>query len=296
MVMGNPAPVVVAVGHEPIGAALEFGVAEAARAGCGVHLVHALARAHDGPEYALVTAPDHERMGRQVLGAAMEQALDLAGDAVPVTSALVQGTVVPAVVSAAADDARMIVLQHRRVTGLRRALTRSVASGVAARARNPVVSVPSDWSGEPTGGPHPTVTVGVEHPQRAHEVLRRAVEATASRGATLHALHAWHLGTAETALTVTPSDEAHWTEEMTKDIRAALDGLGDAAGVPTEIHVRHRRPADALIEASRGTDLLVLGRHDPVFPLGSHLGPVVRAVLQEADCPVMLVDPRAGAA
>ena len=38
----NPNPVVVAVGHDPIDAALAFAAGEAARAGCGLHLVHAV--------------------------------------------------------------------------------------------------------------------------------------------------------------------------------------------------------------------------------------------------------------
>ena len=42
----------------------------------------------------------------------------------------------------------------------------------------------------------------------------------------------------------------------------------------------------------RTSHLLVLGRHDPAIPIGSHLGPVARAVLRDAACPVLLADPR----
>ena len=59
-----------------------------------------------------------------------------------------------------------------------------------------------------------------------------------------------------------------------------------------QIEARHAYAADALIEASRETTLLVIGRHDPLVPIGSHLGPIARAVLREAECPVLLVDPR----
>ena len=38
--------------------------------------------------------------------------------------------------------------------------------------------------------------------------------------------------------------------------------------------------------------MLVVGRHDPVVPLGSHLGPVTRTVLNHAACPVLVIDPR----
>ena len=40
----NPHPVVVAVGHDPIDAALAFAAGEAVRAGCGLHLVHVVHR------------------------------------------------------------------------------------------------------------------------------------------------------------------------------------------------------------------------------------------------------------
>ena len=72
-----------------------------------------------------------------------------------------------------------------------------------------------------------------------------------------------------------------------------VDRLGhEVADVPLEVDARHADPADALIDARRTTVLLVVGRHDAVFPMGSHLGPIARAVLREAACPVLLADPR----
>jgi hypothetical protein len=35
----------------------------------------------------------------------------------------------------------------------------------------------------------------------------------------------------------------------------------------------------------------VVARRDPLVPFGSHLGPIVRQVLREAECPVMVVEP-----
>lgn len=293
MTLANPSPVVVAVGLDPTESAVQFALDEARRAGCGVHLVHVVARAHDGPEFVLVTAPDHERVGHQVLGDALERALDAVGDSVPVTSALVHGRVVPAIVSTA-SDARMVVLQHRHRSGVRRAVTRSVASGVAARARVPVVSVPELWPPRRQQGEAAEVAVGVEEPQRSRELLRVAAQAAGERGSSLRVVHAWHLGAAENSFPMSPTDVDHWAETQTGEIRAVYDELGDAVrGVPVQIVVQHERPAEALVAASREAGLLVLGRHDPVVPVGSHVGPVVRAVLQDAECPVMLVDPRA---
>ena len=137
----NPNPVVVAIGNDHLESALRYAVAEAARVGTGVHLVHAVQHLHDGPEFVLVEETDRDRIGRQTLGVALERTRDLAGDAVPVTCELLNGHPVPAVVSAA-DDARVIVLEHRDLSRMRRVVTRSIASGVAARARVPVVGGP----------------------------------------------------------------------------------------------------------------------------------------------------------
>jgi hypothetical protein len=45
------------------------------------------------------------------------------------------------------------------------------------------------------------------------------------------------------------------------------------------------------VDASAASSLLVVARRDPLMPFGSHLGPVVRQVLREAECPVMVVEP-----
>ena len=58
------------------------------------------------------------------------------------------------------------------------------------------------------------------------------------------------------------------------------------------VEARHAHAGDALIRAARTADVLVIGRHDPLVPVGSHLGPVARAVLRDATCPVLLADPR----
>jgi nucleotide-binding universal stress UspA family protein len=62
--------------------------------------------------------------------------------------------------------------------------------------------------------------------------------------------------------------------------------------VPCKIVITHGRPADVLVARSERVRLLVVGRHQPALPFGSHLGPVTRAVLGYATCPVMVVDPR----
>jgi len=107
----NPNPIVVAVGHDPIDAALAFAAGEAVRAWCGLHLAHVVHHLiAQGPPNVLVTESDVEQVGRQALNAALERARDLV-EGIPVTAELRIGGVVPTLLDVA-RDARMIVLQR----------------------------------------------------------------------------------------------------------------------------------------------------------------------------------------
>lgn len=287
----NPTPIVVGVGHDPIEGALRFSATQGVRVGCGVHLVHVVHLLAQGPETVLAAESDAERAGRLALNAAVEQARDLAPAGLPVTCELLVGAVVPTLVDAAAD-ARMVVIEHRDLSGIKRLVTRSVTSGLAAHARVPVVAVPSGWSPpEPPETPR-TVTAGVDVPDRCEHVLRTAAAEAEARGATLHVLHTWSFPSPYEDLVMSRDDDGEWAKRAAAEIQGVLDTLGvETFDVPVEIEARHTYPADALVESSRTSDLLVIGRHDPAIPLGSHLGPVARAVLREAACPVLLADP-----
>lgn len=283
----EPNPVVVAVGYEPCHAALAYAASEAGRAGCGLHVVHVVHVLATGPEMPLLDATDVERIGRQALGAALEHVRPLVPEGTVVTGEVLHGAPVPAIVSAA-TDARVIVLQRRALSRLMRVVTRSVSSGVAARARVPVVSVPSNWA---RGPERPAmVTVGVEDPHRAGPLLAAGLEAARARSAVLRILHTWWYPGVFDDIVTRRTEGDQWAERARSEIQAVLDEL-DATGVEVWIDARHGWPADALVAASRDSDLLVVGRHDPLVPIGSHLGPVARAVLREAASPVELVDP-----
>ncbi len=286
----NPNPILVAVGPDPVGAALAFAAAEADRESCGLHLLHVVHLLAHGPETSPTEELELERLGRQHLTAALEQARDLVSEGTLVTADLVLGGVVPSIVEAAADDVRMVVLQHRDLSRVRWVVTRSVTGGVAARARVPVVAVPATWSAEHTGTR--TVTVGVDVPDRSGEVLSAAADAAAARSASLRVVHVWDYPASYDDVVRTATDAPEWQSRATTEVQRALDPLHEHLdGVPVQIDVGRAHAADALIEASAHSDLVVIGRHDPVIPLGSHLGPVARAVLREATCPVLLADP-----
>lgn len=285
----NPSPIVVAVGDDSIDSALAFAAAEAVAAGCGVHLLHAVHLFVQGGDTVFAEPTDEERLGRKTLTAAVERMREIADPATRVTADLQIGPVVSTLV-AESEDARMIVLEHRDLSRMKRIVTRSAAGGVAARARVPVVSVPTGYAAA-ASDPPPPVTVGVDEIDQSEQLLRVAGAAAKRRGAPLHVVHTWSFPNAYDDLVMSNKEETDWRERAEREIQAVLDGLGDeVAGVPVQIQARHARAAEALVDASRTSQLVVVGRHDPLMPIGSHVGPVARALLHTSACPVMLLD------
>ncbi|MDR7255266.1 nucleotide-binding universal stress UspA family protein [Nocardioides sp. BE266] len=281
-------PVVVAVGPDETKAAVRYGAEQALRAGCPLHLVHAVPVVPQGPETVLITAEGVEKFGRESLALAAEQAEDVVHGLVPVVEVLRRGAPVPVLVRAA-KEARMVVLEHRHLSRLARLVNRTIAGGVAAHTRVPVVAVPTGW--RPSGA-DPVVVVGVDVPERSGAVLAAASAEARIRGASLRVVHAWSLPDPYDGLRISPEEAQRWTDRSHAEICAALDALGDVeVAIEADVRVRRGGAVEALVEAATDADLLVIGRHDPLLPVGSHIGPVARAVLREATCPVLLAAP-----
>jgi nucleotide-binding universal stress UspA family protein len=280
--------IVVGVGPDEVESALAFAADEAVRARCGLHLVHAVSLVPPGPDQVLLPAIDLEAWGAERLAEVVKLADDLVQGALPVTHEVRHGTPVGALVDVG-RTARMVVLEHRHLSRLSRIVNRTVAGGVAAHLRVPVVAVPSGWHEDQRRG---VVVAGIDVPERSQEVLRAALAEAHARGARLRAVHSWSLtGPYEEAMA---GDEVRrWSDRSRAEVRAAIDALGDlSAAMETDVQVVHGRAAEALVAASADAELLVIGRHDPLVPIGSHVGPVARAVLREATCPVLLANPR----
>jgi nucleotide-binding universal stress UspA family protein len=264
------APVIAALGHRGWTAVVDQAVDETVRRDCVLHLVHA------GPAVG--------EAGSQLLVAATRYAGVRLGDRV--TATLAPAEAVPALVELGRDAALVVVGQPG---GHAYPHARSAAVGVASRLAAPVLSVPEGWL---TGGRRPTVVAGVDEPARAGGVLAAAFAAARDRHARLVVLTAsWRpRGAGPAPLTqVTDPGSAERSESA---LWAALGRYDvDALDLPVDVVVADQRPGELLLQAARYADLLVLGRHTALVPTGSHLGPVGRAVLREAACPVLLAAP-----
>ncbi|MFA6298555.1 MAG: universal stress protein [Nocardioides sp.] len=293
----HPNRVVAAVGAdcaEGVDSLLHFAADEAVRTGADLHLVHVMTMPPSLPEAYVVAYEGARELGTSILDEATRTATKLVAGRVPVTSELVDhgsGTVSDLVERSA--DARLVVLQHRHLTGLRRIASGSTTHGVAARAHTPVVSVPEGW--RPPDQPFGRVTVGVHDAARADDALRVAFELAQERQAKLLVVHAWWLTNGYDSVVVGDDMRKEFSDRFEAELAPHIEALRAEFGdVEVEVQVAHGQSAAALTTASETSDLMVLGRRHPTLPIGSHLGSVARAVIRFAACPVAVVETARG--
>lgn len=278
--------ILVAIGRHGSDAAIEFAISEARRTQSAVHLVQVApmtSPVEDTGTYPAAAATAEAEL-EQALAHARKRGADTGTD---VSGERVDSRKTVDGLVRLADRGRMIVLQQRRIGGLHRILTGSTINGVASRADVPAVAVPEDWSATDDEAP---VTVAVQDTGEAHPLLRAGFEQARSRGTSLNVLHAWWVaGTYELAL-VDEDVRRNWTTRTRAELEPVIEEFAaEFPGVKVDLEIRHGVPIDALMEASRRSSLLILGRRHHLLPLGSHLGPVARTTLHHSTCPVFMV-------
>lgn len=281
--------VVVAVPGGEAGAALSYAAADLDRRGGRARVAHVV----PAPDFAGVPAPlviDGEtlqRVGTDVLDHAADELRRRHPDRTVLTD-LVQGSTVSELVDAGRDADRIVL--ERRPRGWRRALTYSTSSGVAARAHSPVVVVPHGWTSDAER--ERTVVVAVDDAESAPLLLEAALDEAEARSGRVRLVHAWYFNGQYDDLVFAGRAAAAHEEELRADLERELQPVLKAhPDVPVDVVILHGYPSDLLVEQSESAGLLVLGRHRPAHRVGPHLGSVVRAVLRETACPVLVVDP-----
>jgi len=125
--------------------------------------------------------------------------------------------------------------------------------------------------------------------------LRWAAGEASLRRIPLLAVYAWEDASRSRAPYASPGWLAPgWPRRSPEDRKSAADWLRDevlALGVRAEtlVEVADGLPARVLLDRAAGAELLVLGSASGASPDG--LGPVARACLRHAACPVVLVSP-----
>ncbi len=132
------------------------------------------------------------------------------------------------------------------------------------------------------------IVVGVDGPESSAKALRWAAEEARARGSGLEVIHAWE---ANIGVIPPPSASEEPFERQANEILSeAVTGLPtDERPANIDSRAVHGKAAAALIDASAGADLLVVGSHGHGGVAGSLLGSVSRRVSEHAHCPVVIV-------
>ena len=281
--------VLVPVGPDGIGdGALEVAAAEAKRLDTGVlmlHVVHSLVADDLSTERIESFDQALTKVGRSALTdaeAGLRRRLD---GQLPVATEIVFGHVARTIADRGSGG-RTIVMERRDPGALERLVTMSISTSVAAHARVPVVIVPPSWVS--SRGADLPVTVAIEHPEDAKVDVSAALERARGLGRPVVAFHAAWIETPYQPVVLAEYSREQWLAEATQGLAAALEGIA-ATGDDLDADVRWGRPVDALVAASARSAELVLRHRAPGLLRNSHLGPLTRAVLHHAQCPVVVL-------
>ena len=206
------------------------------------------------------------------------------------------------VLTRVAQDAELLVLGSRGLSGLGGFLVGSVGQDVVAHTEVPVILVRAgeqaadehamDPAGIPSAAtPFRPVVLGLDTDSPHDTVITFAFEEAARRVTPLRVVHAWNpppyfayglqadpqlsteLGKQEVAAL---AEVLHrWKEKYPAVEVVEASGWGS--------------PAVQLVDASHEASLVVVGRRIRRSPLGTHIGPVTHAVLHHSTAPVAVI-------
>ncbi|MET9848336.1 universal stress protein [Streptomyces ossamyceticus] len=272
-------------------AAVEVAAREARSRGAGLRVVHAFVwPAMHVPLGSSPLGPPEgglQNMVDRLVAEAVERARAVAPD-VEVGHVVVTGEPLT-VLEAQSRAAELVVIGSRGMGGFVGLLVGSTAVRLAAHGRCPVLVVREQPHAD---GP---IVLGVDGSVAGQKAVDFAFAEAALRNAPLVALHTWTTWNAPMPAPQDPSapyanpPEA-LAEEEERQLAEALAGRQERyPGVVVEHRVVHGGTREALIEASRSAQLLVVGARGRGGFAGLLLGSVSQALLHHAQCPVAVV-------
>src|ERR1700728_202601 len=134
------------------------------------------------------------------------------------------------------------------------------------------------------------ITVGVDGSAESFVALQWACREASLRGAQVHAVHVREaqchsLASYAVPVTASPDDSsADSIEDLVRAVQA-----DQAPSVEVLIEVVDGLAARILLDRCTGADMLVLGTASDTPGAGRPVGPVIRACLRRAPCPVVVI-------
>ncbi|MFC4463524.1 universal stress protein [Streptomyces xiangluensis] len=202
----------------------------------------------------------------------------------------------------AAEDAELLALGSRGLSGIGGFMVGSVGLSVVAHAERPVILVRAgeqaadEHEADPVGipsaaTPYRPVVLGLDPTGPDDSVIEFAFDAAARRSAVLRVINGWSL---PPYYVYGLSADVGLYDEIARQQAAALaEALRPWRRKYPDVQVveesRSGSAADFLVDVSSGASLVVVGRRIRRNPFGTHIGPVTHAVLHHATAPVAVV-------
>ena len=152
-------------------------------------------------------------------------------------------------------------------------------------------------SPRPPGGRGQPIVVGVDGSPSSVRALRWALRQAGLVGAPVEAVIAWQdpaiygIGFEWASVSFDSESLAEAAEKVLADSVAQVTVAGQGGGPPVQVvpRVVQGHPAQVLLEAARGAQLLVVGSRGHGTLAGVLLGSVSQHCVQHAPCPVLVV-------
>ncbi|MFF9126371.1 universal stress protein [Streptomyces sp. NPDC014889] len=294
-------PVIVGVdGSAESLAAVEWAAREAVRRDRPLRLVHARnwtrGQAESEPAHAA-----QRHLARRTLRQAEEHLRGSVPD-VDLTDEQVDGPATAALLKVT-EQAELLVVGSRGLSGFTGVLVGSVAQGVVAMAPRPVVLVRAGEEAEdehfPAGDGRPStstgfrdVVLGIDLADACDEVIEFAFEAARLRHARLRVVYAWQppsaisLGPGDIGLIDDPEQAEEWRGFLSAVLKAWREKYPGTEVLETVVE---GKASTVLARAASAASLLVVGRRLSDRPAVARIGPVTHAAVHHVRCPLAVV-------
>lgn len=142
-------------------------------------------------------------------------------------------------------------------------------------------------------GKTPRIVAGVDGSPASLAALRWAVQQAEGTGGIVDAVIAWQIPTTLTGYGWSPltiAECSEFVETATKTVHEAVSDVTGPQGNPrAHTQVVEGNPAQVLMDASEGADLLVLGTRGHGWFTETLLGSVSQDFVHQAHCPVVVM-------